>query len=208
MDHPARLTATVAGLLLGLALLVGCGLASQPVVTRLPPAPSTSSTPLTTPTATPSATPPVSVPLSPTPSTPVATTPPGDASVIACGGGGTASITGAERSVRVEGTCAQLTVSGSALTVDATAATIGALAMSGDRLRVTAAGVDTATIQGNDTALAVAGTLGRLDLSGDRATVSAGGAVDSVLVRGQDNAVTAGGGIGDSTVEGRGNRVG
>lgn len=139
---------------------------------------------------------------------PVATTPPGDASVTACGDGGTASITGAERSVRVEGTCAQVTVSGSALTVDATAATIGALAMSGDRLRVTAAGVDTATIQGNDTALAVAGALGRLDLSGDRATVSAGGAVGSLLVRGQDNAVTAGGGIGDSTVEGRGNRVG
>jgi hypothetical protein len=133
---------------------------------------------------------------------------PSDGSVVDCGDGGTGAVTGAERSVRVTGTCSQLTVSGTALTVDADAATIGALTMSGDRIRVSAAAVDSAIIQGNDTALIVAGALGRLDLSGDRATIAAEGAVGALVVRGQDSTVKAGGGIGDSTVEGRGNTIG
>ncbi|MFX7621092.1 DUF3060 domain-containing protein, partial [Acinetobacter baumannii] len=82
-----------------------------------------------------------------------------------CGTGGTGTVSGAERSVRISGTCSQLTVSGTALTVDAGAATIDTLTMSGDRIRVSAAAVDSAIIQGNDTALTVGGALGRLDLS-------------------------------------------
>ncbi len=133
---------------------------------------------------------------------------PSDGSVVDCGNGGTGSVAGTERPVRVTGTCSQLTVSGTALTVDAGGANIGALTMSGDRIRVSAAAVDSATIQGNDTALTVAGALGRLDLSGDRATITVGGAIASLVVRGQDSTVKAGGGIGDRTVEGRGNTIG
>ncbi|MFG6278249.1 DUF3060 domain-containing protein [Microbacterium sp. 5K110] len=207
MNRRARLAASVIGVLVGVSVLVGCGLAPQPVITRLPP-PATSGTSSSA-VPTPSNTPSVEAAPSTAPSrSPDSARGAADGALTDCGDGGTASVNGGERAVRVEGTCAQLTVSGSALTVDASGATIGVLTLAGDRIRVVAASIDSATSQGNDSALAVAGAVGRLDLSGDRATVTVGGAISSLLVRGQDNTVTAAGGIGESAVEGRGNRIG
>ena len=113
-----------------------------------------------------------------------------------------------ETTGRVEGSCATQSVSGSALTVDATAARIGSLVIAGDRVRVDAAEIGTISVQGNDGAISSAGSIGSVDLSGDRTRVTAVGAISSVAVRGQNNTVTAGGGVGDRLGEGRANQIG
>ncbi|MDQ1076751.1 hypothetical protein QE406_002997 [Microbacterium testaceum] len=131
-----------------------------------------------------------------------------DGDGVTCADGESASISGSEKTVRVEGACAALSVSGSALTVDATAARIGSLMIAGDRVRVDAAEIGAVSVQGNDGAISSAGAIGSVDLSGDRTRVTAGGAISSVAVRGQNNTVTAGGGVGDRVVEGRDNQIG
>lgn len=106
------------------------------------------------------------------------------------------------------GTCAELSVSGSALTVQAGAASIGTLRVAGDRVTVVAAAIDSVVVQGNDGAISSGGTIGSVDLSGDRTKITARGVVSSVVIRGQDNVIEAGGGVGHTTVEGRGNQIG
>lgn len=212
MNPRSRFSASAFGALVSALLLAGCAFGPQPVVTRLPPpAASTTAAPATTaptPSGVPSA--PSAAPTGPS-TAPVPSTPgvaPGAGDVVSCGDGGSETISGNERTVRVEGRCAELTVGGTALTIDAGTATIGILSLAGDRLRLSAVAIDSATVQGNDSGLTVAQSLGRVELSGDRSTVTAGGTLGALVVRGQDNVVTAGGGIGESTVEGRGNRIG
>ncbi len=203
-----------AGALLTVLVVASCAAQPQPVETRLPPgygassAPSAASVPspsvvTTSPAPDAQPTPAPIVTVSAAPSSP------GDeAGALTCADGGSQSISGAEQTVRLTGTCGEVTVSGSALTVDASGATIGTLRISGDRARVTAAGVDALVVQGNDGSVGSAGAIGSVDLSGDRTTVEAAGAIATVAVRGQDNVVRADGGVGSSTVEGRGNTVG
>ncbi|MDQ1174045.1 hypothetical protein QE430_002352 [Microbacterium testaceum] len=208
----ARTPAVLTGALVLAAVLAACAPVPQPVETRLPPGMSASA---------PAPTPTVSVPspsvvtLSPAPSASVApapTTAPfvpsDDPGALSCGDGGSQSVSGAEQTVRIVGTCAELDVSGSALTVDASGATVQTLRVSGDRARVTVASVDSLVVQGNDGSVTSAGAIGSADLSGDRTTVQSGGTISSVTVRGQDNVVRADGGVGSTTVEGRGNQVG
>jgi hypothetical protein len=127
---------------------------------------------------------------------------------VTCADGESTSISGSERTVRVTGSCAELSISGSAMTIDASTAQIGTLAIAGDRVRVDAAVITAVSVQGNDGTLTSATSIGRVDLSGDRTQVSAAGTISSVAIRGQNNSVRAGGGIGDSTIEGRDNQVG
>ncbi|MCX8573106.1 hypothetical protein, partial [Aminobacter sp. MET-1] len=89
---------------------------------------------------------------------------------------------GAEQSVRIVGTCAELTVSGSALTVDASGASIGTLRISGDRARIDAGSIDALILQGNDGSVRSSGAIGSADLSGDRSSIQAGGAISAVTV--------------------------
>lgn len=189
-------------------VLVACAFSPQPTVTRLPPG-------LTDASSAPavSASAPSVVPAAPSStSAPVASTPSGEqpsvGDVVTCAEGDSRSITGSEQTVRVEGSCAQLAVSGSGMMVDATAARIGSLSISGDRVTVDAADVTALSVQGNDGSVTSAASIGSVDLSGDRTRVSAGGAISSVAIRGQDNVVRADGGIGDTTIEGRDNQVG
>ncbi|MFJ4039061.1 hypothetical protein ACIPVB_13400 [Microbacterium sp. NPDC090007] len=185
------------------SLVSGCALTPQPVETRLPPAvaPTSAVTPApTTPAPSPSSSPTVTGDAAP--SAPVV----GD-DVVSCGEGGTQALSGSERAFTVVGTCAELTMSGSALTVNATDATIETLRLSGDRLRVRAASVAVLRIQGNDDSVTSAAAMDSVDVSGDRATVQADGAIAAVVVRGQDNVVQSGLGVGSATVEGRGNQI-
>lgn len=209
-----RIAAAAAGALVVCGVLTACAMQPQPVETRLPPGYDASSA---SPTA--SVPSPTVVTLSPTPdadatSAPLVTvvpspsTPGVDPGALSCGDGGSQSVSGAEQSVRVTGTCAELTVSGSAVTVDASGATIGTLRVSGDRARVVAAEIDMLVVQGNDGSVESSGGVGSVDLSGDRTTVQAAGAIAAVTVRGQDNVVRAPGGVGTTTVEGRGNQIG
>lgn len=202
-----------AGALLTVLVVTSCAAQPQPVETRLPPgygassAPSAASVPspsvvTTSPAPDAQPTPAPIVTVSAAPSSP------GEAGALTCADGGSQSISGAEQTVRLTGTCGEVTVSGSALTVDASGATIGTLRISGDRARVTAAGIDALVVQGNDGSVGSAGAIGSVELSGDRTTVEAAGAIATVAVRGQDNVVRADGGVGSSTVEGRGNTVG
>lgn len=182
--------------------LSGCVSLPQPVVTRLPPGASAPS-----PTAAAPATPSdeASVDTSPTPSASVPSSSP-VADVIACGDG-PVSLTGEESSVRLEGTCDSVIVSGTAFTVDATAATIRTLEISGDRIRVDAGAADTITLQGNDGVVSVAQSVSLATIRGDRSTVSSTGDIAAVQIQGQDNTVRADGSVQNVTLEGRGNTV-
>lgn len=208
----ARSVALAAGVLL--VALVGCAVSPQPAVTRLPPGMGDAGTQPTATVPSPSV-----VPASPSSAStrPVSSAPPSsndtvnggaDGGPVTCAEGESGSISGSEQTVRVEGACAQLTVSGSALTIDAGAARIGSLVIAGDRVRVDAAEITTLSVQGNDGSISAAGSIGSVDLSGDRTRVIAGGAISSVAVRGQNNTVSAGGGVGERVVEGRDNQVG
>ncbi|MDF2993046.1 MAG: hypothetical protein K0S37_3560 [Microbacterium sp.] len=189
-------------------VLSACAFAPQPTVTRLPPGiVDASPTPVVTATA------PSVVPVEPpaTSSPAPSATSGGNASdgdLVTCAEGESRSISGSERAVRVEGSCAQLSVSGNALTIDATAASIQTLSIAGDRVRVDAAAITALSVQGNDASVTSAAAIGSIDLSGDRTQVTAVGAIASVAIRGQDNVVRAGGGVGDTTIEGRDNQVG
>lgn len=130
-----------------------------------------------------------------------------DGDALTCADGESKSISGSEQTVRLTGSCAQVSIFGSALTVDATTAQIGTLAIAGDRVRVDAAEITTLSVQGNDGVLSSAGSIGSVDLSGDRTQITVAGTIASVAIRGQNNTVRAGGGIGDRTIEGRDNQV-
>lgn len=207
-----RLTLVSLGTVVVCGVLAGCTLQPQPVETRLPPGVSASSTQPTSSVPSPSV-----VTLSPAPeatSAPVVTVDPApsapatDPGAVTCGDGGNQTVSGAEQTVRVIGICGELIVSGSALTVDASGATVGTLRVSGDRARVDVGAVDVLVVQGNDGSITSAAPIGSVDLSGDRTSVQAAGSIASVTVRGQDNVVGASGGVGTTTVEGRGNQIG
>jgi len=206
MKDPGRVLSAALGAGVLAVALSACSLSPQPTVTRLPPAAGGASDAPTFVVPAPSV-----VPATPT-STPSA---PGvenagstDDNLVTCADGEPTSISGSEQTVRVTGSCAQLSVSGSAITIDAATAQIGTLSIAGDRVRVDAASITALSVQGNDGVIASAAAIGSVDLSGDRTQVSAGGAISSVAVRGQNNSVRAGDGIGDSTIEGRDNQVG
>ncbi|MBM3715822.1 MAG: DUF3060 domain-containing protein, partial [Actinobacteria bacterium] len=126
--------------------------------------------------------------------------------VIACGDSPVA-LNGEESTVRLEGTCDSVIVSGSAFTVDATAATIRTLEIQGDRIRLDAAAADTITLQGNDGVVSVAQSVTRVTLRGDRSTVSSTGDIAAIEIQGQDNTIRADGSVQNVTLEGRGNTV-
>ncbi|MBB3158476.1 hypothetical protein FHS07_002172 [Microbacterium proteolyticum] len=180
------------------ALLAGCIFvgAPRPVGSRLPPSPDGQ----VAQTATPSST---ATPLAPSPAASSAT----DAGALDCGDGGSQIASGADRSFRVTGTCAELTVAGSALTVDASAATVGTLRISGDRIRVQVAGADEVIVQGDDGVVTSAAGIGRIEITGDRTTTEAVSGIPSVTVRGHDNVVRSGGGVGSAVVAGSGNEI-
>lgn len=201
-----RLFPAATGVIALVAVLSACAPTPEPVETRLPPGLSASSAPPTAAAPSPSI-----VTVSPAPvtsATPSAPATGADDGVLSCGDGGSQTVSGAEQTFRVTGTCAELAVSGSALTVDASSARIGTLRISGDRARVDATAIDTLVLQGNDGSVTSAGAIGSADVSGDRASITAGGAISSVTARGQDNVVRATGGVGAVTVEGRGNQIG
>lgn len=209
-----RLTVVSLGTVVVCGVLAGCDLQPQPVETRLPPGVGASSTQPTSSVPSPSV-----VTLSPAPeatptSAPVVTVDPApsapatDPGAVSCGDGGSQTVSGAEQTVRVVGICGELVVSGSALTVDASGATVKTLRISGDRARVDVGAIDVLVVQGNDGSITSAAPIGSVDLSGDRTSVRAAGSIASVIVRGQDNVVGASGGVGTTTVEGRGNQIG
>lgn len=178
-------------------LLAGCIYVSapRPAESRLPPSPDGQ----VAQTAAPSST---ATPLAPSPS---ASSPP-DADALDCGDG-SRTVSGAEQSFRVTGTCTELTVAGSALTVDASAATVGTLRISGDLIRVQVAGADEVIVQGDDGAVISAAGIGRIEIEGDRTTTEAASGIPSVTVRGHDNVVRSGGGVGSAVVSGSGNKI-
>lgn len=201
MNRRRSFLAATLGVGVAVAAMSGCSLMPQPVETRLPPAAPSSAASSPTP------------PLSPSPST--STTPgtppspvadPATDDVIACTPG-LVVITGQERSVRLEGACDDVSVSGTAITLDATAASLRTLEIAGDRIRVEVGAADTVTVQGNDGAVSVAASVTRVSLSGDRTTVTSTGDIASVEVRGQDNTVHADGAVSDVVLEGRGNSI-
>lgn len=176
----------------------GCMLIPRPVETRLPPAAGTAvPAPTSGSTPTPEAAP-----------TPTVVTPtPSEDDVLTCGGE-PVTITGQERQVRLEGTCTSVDVSGTALIVDATAASMQTLTVSGERIRVDVAAVDRITVQGNDAAIAAASSVSDVEVSGDRAMITSTGDISAVVVRGQDNTIRADGNVSSVTLEGRGNSIG
>ncbi len=133
--------------------------------------------------------------------------PPPDAAELPCGDGGNRTVTGAEQSVLVTGTCAELTVSGTALVVDASSAEIGTLRLEGDRLRVDAGRADVVTIDGDDATVTAVAGIGKVEVSGDRNTAETAAGIASVTVRGHDNTVHSGGGVGAAVVQGSGNTI-
>jgi len=206
VNRCGRVVGAVFGAGLLAVALASCSLAPQPTVTRLPPAPvGASSIPTVTVPA------PSVVPVTPSsvPSTSASADVGGTSGEpLTCADGESKTISGSEQIVRVTGSCAELSVSGSAMTVDATAASIGTLSVAGDRVRVDAASITVLSVQGNDGVLTSAASIGSVDLRGDRTQVTVAGTISSVAIRGQDNTVRAGGGVGDRTIEGRDNQVG
>lgn len=179
-------------------LLAGCIFVGAPrqSESRLPPSPEEQ----TAQTAAPSST---ATPLAPSP---VASSP-ADADALDCGDGGSQIASGSDRSFRVTGTCAELTVTGSALTIDASGVTVSTLRITGDRIRAQVAGADEVIVEGDDGAVTSAAGIGRLEIRGDRTTTEAASGIPSVTVRGHDNVVRSGGGVGSAVVSGSGNKI-
>lgn len=124
-----------------------------------------------------------------------------------CSDGGSQNVSGTAQTFRVTGTCIELVVSGSRLTVDASGATIGTLRVAGDGIRADIAGADEVVVQGDDGTVRSAAAIGRLEISGDRTVTEAASGIPAVRVRGDDNVVRSGGRVGSAVVEGSGNTV-
>ncbi|MEV7827573.1 hypothetical protein [Microbacterium enclense] len=143
----------------------------------------------------------------PSPASPTSTDSPVDAETRDCSDGGSHTVSGAVQTFRVIGTCTELVVSGSRLTVDASAAMIGTLRVSGDGIRADIAGADEVVVQGDDGTVKSAASIGRLEISGDRTVTEAASGIPAVVVRGDDNVVRSGGRVGSAVVEGSGNTI-
>jgi hypothetical protein len=180
------------------ALLAGCIFvgAPRPADSRLPLSTDEQSVPSAAPSST-------TTPLVPSPTA----SSPTDAGALDCGDGGSQIASGDDQSFRVAGTCAELTVTGSTLVVDASAATVGTLRISGDRIRVQVGGVDEVTVQGDDGSVTSAAGIERIEIVGDRTIAEAASGIPSVTVRGHDNVVRSGGGVGSVVVSGSGNKI-
>ncbi|WP_314457416.1 hypothetical protein [uncultured Microbacterium sp.] len=178
-------------------LLAGCIYVSvpRPAESRVSPSPDGQ----VAQTAAPSST---ATPLAPSPTASTSD----DAVALDCGDG-IRIVSGAEQSFRVTGTCTDLTVTGSALTVDASAATVASLRISGDGIRVQVASADELIVEGDDGAVTSAAGIGRIEIDGDRTTTEAASGIPSVIVRGHDNVVRSGGGVGSAVVSGSGNKI-
>ncbi len=203
---PGRLFPAIVATAVLCAAAAGCSPTPQPVETRLPPG-LEAQTPRPT-VAVPS---PTVVTLSPAPSATAVPAPSGGAGgadVLECGGGENQSVAGSERSVQITGTCGELTVSGSAIVIDASRATITTLRISGDRAQVSAGALGSVVVQGNDGLVTSSASIDSVDVSGDRTRIEATGDISAVTVRGQDNVVRSGGTVGSTVVEGRGNQIG
>lgn len=142
----------------------------------------------------------------PLPPPPVASSP-SDAVALDCGDGGSQLVSGADQSFLVTGTCAELAVTGSELAVDASAAGVRALRITGDRIRVHIAGADEVRVEGDDGEVTSAAGIARVEIVGDRTTTEAVTGIPSVTVRGHDNVVRSGGGVGSAVVSGSGNTI-
>lgn len=138
----------------------------------------------------------------------VASTPSANqAEIIECGDGGDPTIEGTEQSFRITGTCAELTAVGTGLAIDASAATIGTLRVSGDRISVRVPAADAVVVDGDDASVTSAAGIGRLEIDGDRTVTEATTGIPSVTVRGRDNTVRSGAGVGSAVVTGSGNTI-
>lgn len=195
MNRPLLALPGVAGLTVLLAGCIFIG-APRPAESRLPPSPDGQIAQTSDPSST-------AIPLAPSP----AASSPADAGALDCGDGGSRIASGSDQPFRVTGTCAELTVTGSVLTVDASAATVGTLRISGDGIRVQVAGADEVIVQGDDGAVTSAAGIGRIEIVGDRTTTEATSGIPSVTVRGHDNVVRSGGGVGSAVVSGSGNTI-
>lgn len=142
----------------------------------------------------------------PSPASPASDSPT-DAETRDCSDGGSQTVSGTAQTFRVIGTCTELVVSGSRLTVDASAAMIGTLRVSGDGIRADIAGADEVVVQGDDGTVKSAASIGRLEISGDRTVIEAASGIPAVVVRGDDNVVRSGGRVGSAVVEGSGNTI-
>lgn len=209
--HSPRGIVSLLGMVSAVSLLTGCTVvaAPRPIETRLPPGFDGRS--VTSPA--PSSTPVMEASIAPTAdATPTDdATPTGGASpradALSCGEGGNQAVSGAEQTFRITGTCEEVTIAGSGITVDGSSATVGTLRISGDRIRVQIASGDAVVVQGNDGTVTSAAGIGRVEISGDRTTTEAAAAISSVTLRGQDNVVRSGSGVGSVVVEGSGNSI-
>lgn len=197
MHAPRRLLAPLGSATLPV-LLAGCIVITAPrPVETLPPSGEDGRT------ASPATVTPPAAPSSGAASTPSAD----QADVVECGDGGDPAIEGTEQSFRVTGDCAELTVIGTGLTIDASAATIGTLRISGDRISVRVPAADAVIVDGDDASVTSAAGIGRLEIDGDRTVTEATTGIPSVTVRGRDNTVRSGAGVGSAVVAGSGNTI-
>lgn len=191
-----RLFAAVPALA-ALVVMAGCALGPGPVVTVLPT--DGAAVPSSTPAPVPSNS---VVPVSPTP---VETEAPDADGVVDCSGAPVVLDAGS-RSLTLSGDCAEVRVNGSALQVDAAAADIAVLIVSGERIVVSAGTVGQLSSRGNDNVVTAA-SVSMFDVEGDRNSLTATGAVEGVSFRGNDNAVR-GASVGQVSDTGDRNTVG
>lgn len=192
-------TIVLVGAVTAMLALTGCGIEADPVVTRLP---SDGSGHATTAPSTPTS---ASTPTAPAPiATPTANSP--VASAGDCGGA-PITLTAGSETLALSGDCPDVQVQGSALVVDTSNASVGALSVSGDRIQLNIGAAASLTVLGND-AVVSATTLGTLTLRGDRNAVVVGGALASVGFEGNDNSVRANGGVASVNDAGARNAVG
>ena len=163
---------------IGVLLLAGCGVGAQPVVTVLP----TDGSPVATAAPVPSN----SVVPVPGTSVPTATS---DSGAIDCGGAPIVLDEGSA-SLVISGDCPDVQVNGAGLRVDASAAEVAALVLSGNGISVDLARAGRLSVRGNDMTVSAA-EVSEFDVEGDRNTLSASGVVGNVSFRGNDNAVRA-----------------
>jgi hypothetical protein len=192
-----RLAAALA--LVSALFVAGCSAVPQPVVTRLPSdgPPSASGTPSVS--ASPSAS------GAPTAAATATSTPSSSADDADDCAGRERTISESGRTVVLTGQCPLVRIEGNAVTVDARGASVGAVAVAGDRITLAAGAIGDATVDGNDASLDVA-SIGALTIRGDRNTVTAPGGGGDLVVAGNDNTVTAP--VSNVTVDGQRNRIG
>jgi hypothetical protein len=112
-----------------------------------------------------------------------------DAAATDCAGA-PVTLSGADLDFTLTGDCPAVTVAGTGLDIEAGAATIGSLQLSGDRNELEGGTLQTLAVDGQDNEVDVARS-GALTVNGDRNEVTASDEVGAVTVSGNDNRVLA-----------------